>query len=424
MLNWMSEFKNAQVELEFQNYFWSSRKSYFFISYLICCSLFLIHGLFDFRREFIYFDPLYVMVIRIFLFLFSLYFVFKNYRSNNPPKLLYESCFLMQLLSVLIIFLLTIFTGGMSKTLHIGAMIMFSSFYIMLPGKSLYALISSFLISSVYILLADRSDPNFYLISFIIIASNCILWFFCKNQHKYNRLEFEHQKNLKDLSLMKGKMLTTLAHDIRSPLSVILLRSELSVAKNNQMDLERVFKNMESIKKNTLKIENLIGDLIKWTLSQNSRTSLALDKSHSIAQTIDNSISYLQDAAILKNISFLKKVEDYDFVFDPAMVETILRNLISNSIKFSRPDSSIEIRGEYRNGYFIEIFDSAATLSDEQILKIKKGESQVSKEGTKGEKGYGVGLSLVHTFLGEHKASLEIKSHPDKGNIFKIKFPA
>ena len=424
MLNWMSEFKNVQVESEFQNYFWSSRKSYFFISYLICCSLFLIHGLFDFRREFIHYGPSYVMGVRVFLFLFSLYFVFKNYRSKEPPKFLYESCFVMQLLSVLIIFLLTVFTGGMSKTLHIGAMIMFSSFYIMLPGKSLYALISSILISSVYIFLADRSDPNFYLISFIIIASNCILWFFCKNQHKYNRLEFEHQKNLKDLSLMKGKMLTTLAHDIRSPLSVILLRSDLSSNKNNVLDIEKVSKNMESIKKNTLKIENLIRDLIKWTLSQNSQTSLTLDKSHSIAQTIENSISYLQEAAVVKNITFKKEIEDFDFVFDPAMVETILRNLLSNSIKFSGADSSIEIRGVYNGAYYIEICDTGSTLSEEQVLKIKMGETQESKDGTKGEKGYGVGLSLVHTFLGVHKANLEIKSRSGKGNIFQIKFPA
>lgn len=418
-LNKFSEFKDFDLEKQFQEYFWEQRKQYFFISYFICTTLFLIHGLFDFKRLFVHSSPLFLMGIRFTFFLLCIHFVY-YYRKITYPKFLYEYCFILKLFSVLVILLLTIFTGGLSKTLLIGSMIMCASFYVMLPGRAVYSLLSSLCITSVYLFLGDFNDSNYAISCFILLSSNFILWFFCKNQHKYNRLEFLHQNNLRDLGEMKTKMLTTLAHDIRSPLSVILMRAEIGERRSEN---EKMKEHFSRIKSNTNRIEGLIKELLNWTFTKNSSTFHVEESKNSIAKTINSSIEYVSDDADIKNIKLISNLDDILIPHDPTMVETIFRNLLSNSIKFSEENSTVRIESFHKNAYHVKIFDTGATLTKDQIQKIQSGDNQESNVGTNGEKGYGLGLSLVKTFLNMHNASIYITENPDGGNIFELVFP-
>jgi signal transduction histidine kinase len=421
-LNQFAEFRDRELEVRFQEYFWDQRKQYFFISYFICTALFLIHGVFDFKRVFVQSTPMVLMGVRLSFFLVCLHFIY-HFKKQKNPKLLYEYCFVLKLFSVLIILLLTLFTGGLSQTLLIGSMIMCSSFYVMLPGRAIYSLISGLCITSVFLILGNHSDPNYLLGSFILLSSNFILWFFCKNQHKYNRLEFLHQNNLKDLGEMKTKMLTTLAHDIRSPLSVIMMRAELGEKGAFKVCDEKLVEHFNRINLSTHKIESLIKDLLNWTFTKSSKTFHLEQPKSSILSTISSSLDYLAEGAEIKNIKFDTNIQDELISHDPTMVETILRNLLSNSIKFSAKDSDIKVYTFLKDEYHIRIYDTGAMLTEEQIKNIESGNTQKSSDGTSGEKGYGVGLTLVTTFLRVHNAKLKISSTPEGGNLFELVFP-
>ncbi len=421
-INFFGEFINEDSENEFLHYYWNKRKTYFFLSYFICTILFFFHGFFDFKREFVSGSPEILMGIRAIFLALCIHFIYK-FRSIEFPKFLYEYCFILQLLSVLIIFLLTVFTGGLSKTLHIGTMIMYSSFYIMLPGRSIYAFMSSSLITSVYIFLADRGDPNFFLISFILISSNIILWFFCRNNHRHLRFEYISNKKFQELIDMKTKLLSVLAHDIRTPLQVVLMRANIGKKDLLKERYERQLEHLNSIEINAYKMEELVKDLLNWTFNKDKNQDPTFkEHSSSLLLTLENSISYVKEAADLKKITFTTEFNQIDLKHDSTMLETVFRNLLSNSIKFSPDHSLIKIQlNEDSDFVYVIIIDEGKKINDEQIKKIISGDGNTSTDGTRGEKGFGVGLRLVRTFLNFHMGNLEIESN-ETGNTFSLKF--
>src|SRR5690606_18941743 len=152
-LNIWGEFKNRTQEKEFQEYYWLTKKNYFFISYFTCTFLFALHGLFDFDRIFVMGSPQALLVVRGAFLATCLYFIYRYRNCVVPPPNLYYFCFFLKMCSVVIILLLTILTKGQSLTLHLGTLFMMAAFYICLPSRALFALISSCCISLVFIFL-------------------------------------------------------------------------------------------------------------------------------------------------------------------------------------------------------------------------------------------------------------------------------
>src|SRR5690606_24854195 len=179
-LNIWGEFKNRTQEKEFQEYYWLTKKNYFFISYFTCTFLFSLHGLFDFDRIFVLGSPEILITMRATFLLSCLYFIYHYRNCVTPPPHLYYFCFFLKMFSVFIIFLLTIFTKGQSLTLHLGTLFMVAAFYICLPSRPVFALISSSCISLVFIFLGSPELEGLQMHigkSFILISSNVILWF-------------------------------------------------------------------------------------------------------------------------------------------------------------------------------------------------------------------------------------------------------
>ncbi len=419
-MNIFSEFKDKSLELAYQKSDWLERKKYYFISYFTCTFLFFLHGFFDYNRTFITSSANAIFGLRFLFLCVCIHFIY-FYKDKNTPSRVYEYCFGLCIISILIILLLTIFTGGSSHTLHIGVMIMAVSFYIALPGKALYSLISGILVSCIYIFLGNNSDPNNQNESYIKNSSNFILAFFSLNQQRYSRLEFLHHKRLNDVGDIKSKVLSTLAHDISSPLSVILMIAELGqnqVPNKNTVRTEEYF---TRIGVNIKKIDNLIKQLIDWTLEHSNQISN--EDTKDIKKSVDAAIEYVKDMADLKNIKIVNQLEAISLTHEPLMVETIFRNLLSNAIKFTPENQSIYLTSKIDSSYRISILDKAEQLTDDQIKSIIHREGNTSTHGTGGEKGHGLGLQLVHSFLNAHKATLNIRRNNSGGNIFTTVFP-
>ncbi len=424
ILNQLAEFKSKQREIAFKDYYWNLRKGYFLISYFICTFLFLIHGLFDFNRTFYLGSPEILMGVRGSFFGLCCFYVFYYLKKDRPGRV-FEFCFILQLFSVLIIALLTYFTKGESKTLPIGVMIMCSAFYIMLPGRSLYALISSVLITLVYIFSSKLDGSQYTLFCYIIIASNFILWTYCKNQHRFYRLEFSNKENLEELAEMKSKLLTTLAHDIRSPLSVILMHANLGRLSLKDETSNPLYESFSKIESNIEKTEALIKELLDWTLVKSKRNLAENIESLSFDVTILKSIDYLSEMIDLKHICLDVDVESFSLPHDPTMIETVFRNLLSNSIKFTNENGKILIKSYFdqlNNEYKVVIKDEAPQMSQEQIGAIKNGQEVKPSQETKSQKGFGIGLHLVRAFLKAHNAKFDITTEKN-GNIFTLSFP-
>jgi two-component system sensor histidine kinase/response regulator len=169
-------------------------------------------------------------------------------------------------------------------------------------------------------------------------------------------------------------------------------------------------------------ILTMIDQMLDWSRSQTGNLECKIEPIE-----VEHFASYIEDWTNLigesKSILFI-----IDFNFekgetiscDVNMIQTVLRNLISNAIKFSQNGSSVNVRSFSSKGKrTFEIEDFGIGLTDSQLKKLKEGNS-FTTNGTNNEKGNGFGLQLVQEFLRRHHSHLEIKSVIGKGSSFSF----
>lgn len=428
-LNLFGEFKDKFRESLFQEGQWHKSKSYIFLSYFLCCFLFLFAGILgDYQREFFFGDANYLTATRIVLVIISILFFILERKKQTRPKYLELWLGVMKLISTIVILLLTIWTKGASFTLLPGIMIMVGSFFMILPGRIYSTILCAFILFFNFAVFQDPAvtfghRAHAYMV-FMLFSINVLLLFFKIKVDSLARRESMTTLNLAEINRAKDKILATLAHDIRNPLSVIQMRAERSWKNSSEKKMEQIAKDQVSIINSSRMIDQLIKGLLEWALTELKQGELVL-KDTCIGLTTKEAINFLSETLEDKEISLEVEIEDCIFEHDPKMIGTCVRNIISNAIKFSPSPSKILIKGEsLPNGqYVIHIEDYGKGMSKELIDKILCGSNFQSERGEHGEKGMGLGLRLVHNIVKRHKGQMRIESHEGLGTIFRLFVP-
>jgi signal transduction histidine kinase len=217
------------------------------------------------------------------------------------------------------------------------------------------------------------------------------------------------------LAAMKDKFISLLAHDIRSPLSAILSSVEIVRDYSDKMPAEAKNKMLIDIDKSGKSLLRMLNDLLKWMRA--STKTIKIDKHPERLNTLtENPLRVLSSMAETKNIKISSEIEDDIMVeSDPSIINTVIRNLLMNAIKFSPRNSEIVVSAErYENKVRLSVADSGIGMSKEAIEAIEK---QVVRStlGTEGEKGTGFGLQMCREFVAGHGSELEIESEEGKG---------
>jgi signal transduction histidine kinase len=232
------------------------------------------------------------------------------------------------------------------------------------------------------------------------------------------------EKTLKEANATKDKFFSIIAHDLRNPFMSILGFLDLLTNSYNEYDeTDRIemIKNTNSLAVNTFK---LLENLLQWSRLQTEGIQFYPRKIN-ITKLIKNTIDTLKPGANLKSINLsLITNEQIDFLGDEDMLNTIFRNLISNSIKFT-PEKGfivVEIKKELKK-LIVQITDSGIGMDSETVENLFKITKVKSKKGTKGEKGTGIGLILTYEFIEKHNGKISVESELGKGSKFIIEFP-
>jgi signal transduction histidine kinase len=179
------------------------------------------------------------------------------------------------------------------------------------------------------------------------------------------------------------------------------------------------------IYQSTNNIFRLLQNLLEWSGAQTGRLKLSPENIE-FQQVLDNSLSVLRALAEQKNI--LIKTEfcpDLNVYADPLMIETVLRNLINNAIKFTPEGGSIEITARKNDGQvFVSVSDSGIGISDEDVQNLFRIDSKVKRKGTNNEDGSGLGLILCKEFVEKNNGSIWAKSTPGQGSSFIFSIPS
>jgi signal transduction histidine kinase len=286
----------------------------------------------------------------------------------------------------------------------------------------------------------NEKKISYFLIGTIVIFAFLIVLFIYEQESKkkaYNLLEYKNYQinkmnteiqtqrdNLRQLNSTKNKFFSIIAHDLKNPFNSIKGFTELLIENKGEYDEEKQLKFLKIIKGSTVKASSLLNNLLIWANTQTGNIKFT-PININLSLHLLNVISLLEIQAFNKNIQIDNKLDSKVLVHaDENMLSTILRNLISNAIKFTMPNGTIEITSKQLNDFVeISIKDSGIGMSNSEVESLFNIETKKSTLGTSNEQGSGLGLILCKEFVEKHNGSISVKSEENKGSIFSFTLP-
>jgi two-component system sensor histidine kinase/response regulator len=234
----------------------------------------------------------------------------------------------------------------------------------------------------------------------------------------------ESEASLKELNATKDKLFSIIAHDLRSPFNGILGFSELlkvNLKESAILQSEKYAALINSSAKNTLV---LLDNLLSWAKSQTGQINFNPQKID-LSQSIEEIIEIINSQATNKNIAIHKVQSDEIEVYaDENMLKIILRNLISNAIKFTKSGGNLNIVViSDKNQVVISISDNGIGINEEKLKTLFNIASNTTSLGTANEKGSGLGLVLCKEFVEKQGGKIWVESEVGKGSDFKFTLP-
>ena len=230
----------------------------------------------------------------------------------------------------------------------------------------------------------------------------------------------ETEEKLIASNKIKDKLFSIIAHDLRSPLNSLITMLELA-----EMDFinEQTWKvYLADLNKSIIYVSQLLENLLKWSESQIVNQALR-PKAFSFNEIVENNFHLFRNQAKQKQIEFLASNTDILVFADENSIDLVVRNLISNALKFSNPHSKIEITAEVKDNFaIINVKDYGIGIPNEILEKLLR-EELISTYGTNQEKGTGLGLMLCKEFVEKNGGKLSIASQEGMGSTFSFTIP-
>ena len=231
-------------------------------------------------------------------------------------------------------------------------------------------------------------------------------------------------ESLTESNATKDKLFSIIAHDLKNPFSSILgFLDMLSIRYKELSDDKRILF-ISRIQESAEQTYNLLENLLTWSRTQQGRIVFNPEQLN-LYETIEESITNTSPLANSKNINLINKLTDKEIIFtaDINMVSTILRNLITNSIKFTPNNGVITLNSvKVDDMVVISIKDTGVGMSAETIKEVFHDNNETT-QGTNNEKGTGLGLLICKDFIDKHNGSIRVESELDKGSTFFISIP-
>lgn len=276
------------------------------------------------------------------------------------------------------------------------------------------------------------SDYQFNMLSSLSVYVGIAI----ENSKIYKKIN-EQKNELQKVNAAKDKMFSLIGHDLRGPVGTIKSFLDLILENPEMAESGETIVILKTMQQSLGSAYNLLDNLLLWARSQRGKIDFN-PAEFIISQPINESVSLIVEAANNKEIDLVKEINYLGNVYgDQIMITTVLRNLISNAIKFTPKKGEIIVRTELKvleeNGTSnemaeISIIDNGIGISDEMIDLIIKTDGNFSTLGTEKEQGSGLGINICIDFLKRHKQELFIENNKItqkniEGSTFRFYLP-
>lgn len=234
----------------------------------------------------------------------------------------------------------------------------------------------------------------------------------------------ESEKNLQELNKTKDKLFSIIAHDLKNPFLALNGYSELLYEGFDQYSDEDKKQMIEDIRDVSNSTYQLLENLLDWARLQTGKMGFVKEKLN-LSSLIKENLILIQPAIKLKMLQVLSKVEDeLEISGDREMINTVIRNMLSNGIKFTHSGGRITISAESKNEFVhLTVEDTGMGIGAEDIKRLLSSSEFLSTKGTEGEKGSGLGLVLCQEFVQKHGGSISVESKVNEGSKFIVTLP-
>lgn len=236
---------------------------------------------------------------------------------------------------------------------------------------------------------------------------------------KLFELRFQNQA-LRDSVNLRNKLISVIAHDVKGPLKSIGMLTEFLTP--DQMSDEELKDAVDEIKTVSTRTSELVENILAWARKQNDRKSIKLS-SHDLRPIISDIEQLYHPQLKMKKLNLKLNLALETAFTDEEILRFILRNLISNAIKFSEnADILVSTQSIDQNEWQFSVEDKGTGMTEEQQKKLFSWDHRYTSPGTMKEKGTGLGLLLVQEMVQKLNGELAISSKPGQGTKITINF--
>lgn len=236
-------------------------------------------------------------------------------------------------------------------------------------------------------------------------------------------LNFQNQQ-LKELIATKDKFFKIIAHDLKNPFNSILGLTELISTSQDELNKERILKFVKSIQTTGLNTYRLLENLLVWARTQTGDIQFEPTEFY-VEQLLTDAIALNEGRLQSKNITVSLDIEGkLKTKADRRMIETVLRNLITNAVKFTNKEGIIYLTAlQSHDKVKISVRDTGIGMSKHIASNLFDISVRTTQPGTDGENGTGLGLLLCKEFLARHRESITVESKEGEGSVFTFTLP-
>jgi signal transduction histidine kinase len=259
---------------------------------------------------------------------------------------------------------------------------------------------------------ADRQRKLLLIITLLILLTAVVIY----NRYRAKKVAAEE---LAELNNMKDTFFRILAHDLKSPFNTIFVYTNFLISHYDEIDDGERKQFIESIERAAKSNYQLLENLLMWSQAQMGKLEMQM-VNIDLYEVVKTNFFLLEEVAKSKEISLETSIEPGIEVWaDENILNTVFRNLISNGIKFSTKGGRIFIEAiKEDNMVKVTVADNGIGMDKETMDKLFVRNTRVSKTGTSGEKGSGLGLLLCKDFIEKLEGKIWVESELDKGSKF------
>ena len=234
----------------------------------------------------------------------------------------------------------------------------------------------------------------------------------------------ESAKQLLQLNADKDRFISILGHDLKNPFNNILGFSEILTDEIDSLNNDEIKDIVKNIHKSAQITNKLLEDILMWAITQQGKIPFN-PQLLSFADICKDTLEILTPSANVKNITINYSAPDEINIFaDIDMIKTVLRNLVSNAIKFTNFGGKINISAERTDSNVtISVSDNGIGIAYDELKKLFDISEVLTTKGTEGETGTGLGLLLCKEFVEKHQGKIWVESEVGKGSDFKFTLP-